>query len=205
LHTLNHRGNPDTLVLDPDLKYKIVVHTIPEIVKENVTIEKGKHNIIPIDAPQGFLNVQLVGASPNKNVSCVIRQIKSTKTLNVQEVGKTEKYLVGKYDIEILTIPRILMKDIEIKQSTTNTIKIPAAGQLQIIKGSEGYGSIYLDEGNKLTWVYNISSNAQNEIIFLQPGKYRAEYRLRSQLESEKTVESKFTIESGKGSNIKFY
>jgi Ca-activated chloride channel family protein len=205
LHTLNHRGNPDTLVLDPDLKYKIVVHTIPEIVKENITIEKGKHNIIPIDAGQGFLNVQLVGTSPNKNISCVVRQNKNSKTLNVQEVGKTEKYLIGKYDLEILTIPRILMKDLEIKQSTTNTIKIPSAGQLQIIKGGEGFGSIYLDEGNKLTWVYNIGSTAQNEIVFLQPGKYRAEFRLRSQLESEKTVESKFTIESGKGTNIKFY
>lgn len=205
LHTLNHRGNPDTLVLDPDLKYKIVVHTIPEIVKENVTIEKGKHNIIPIDAGQGFLNVQLVGTSPNKNISCVVRQNKNSKTLNVQEVGKTEKYLIGKYDLEILTIPRIIMKDLEIKQSTTNTIKIPSAGQLQIIKGGEGFGSVYLDEGNKLTWVYNIGSTAQNEIVFLQPGKYRAEFRLRSQLESEKTVESKFTIESGKGINIKFY
>lgn len=205
LHTLNHRGNPDTLVLDPDLKYKIVVHTIPEIVKENVTIEKGKHNIIPIDAGQGFLNVQLVGTSPNKNISCVVRQNKNSKTLNVQEVGKTEKYLIGKYDLEILTIPRIIMKDLEIKQSTTNTIKIPSAGQLQIIKGGEGFGSVYLDEGNKLTWVYNIGSTAQNEIVFLQPGKYRAEFRLRSQLESEKTVESKFTIESGKGTNIKFY
>lgn len=205
LHTLNHRGNPDTLVLDPDLTYKIVVHTIPEVVKENVTIEKGKHNIIPIDAPQGFLNVQLVGTSPSKNINYVVRQNKNSKTLNVQEIGKTEKYIVGKYDIEILTIPRIIMENVEIKQSTTNTIKIPAAGQLQIVKGTEGYGSIYIEEGNKLTWVYNISSSTQNEVIYLQPGKYRAEYRLRSQLESEKTVESKFTIESSKSISIKFY
>jgi len=205
LHTLNHRGNPDTLVLNPDLIYKMVVHTIPEIVKENIIIEKGKHNIIPVDAGQGFLNVQLVGTSISKSINCVIRQNKNSKTLNVQEVGKTEKYLVGKYDMEILTIPRIVMKDIEIKQSTTNTIKIPAAGQLQIVKGGEGFGSIYLEEGNKLTWVYNINSNTQNEIVLLQPGKYRAEYRLRSQLESEKTVENKFTIESGKTSSIKFY
>lgn len=29
LHTINHRGNPDTLVLDPAMNYDLVVHTIP--------------------------------------------------------------------------------------------------------------------------------------------------------------------------------
>ena len=40
LHTINHRGNPDTLVLDPDLKYDLVVHTIPwqNYPKKNVFI-----------------------------------------------------------------------------------------------------------------------------------------------------------------------
>ncbi|HMX04132.1 MAG TPA: hypothetical protein PKE14_05640, partial [Chitinophagales bacterium] len=33
LHTINHRGNPDTLVLDPDLKYNLTVHTIPPVEK----------------------------------------------------------------------------------------------------------------------------------------------------------------------------
>lgn len=205
LHTLNHRGNPDTLVLDPDYTYKIVVHTIPEVVKENVTIEKGKHNIIPIDAPQGFLNIQIQGNSTGKAISYIVRKKDIMNTLNVQETGKTEKYIVGKYDLEILTIPRILLNDVEIKQSTTNTIKIPAAGQLQIVKGGEGFGSIYVEEGKKLIWVYNMSGTNQNEIIYLQPGKYKAEFRLRTQLESEKTIEKAFIIESGKSNSIKFF
>jgi Ca-activated chloride channel family protein len=31
VHTINNRGNPDTLVLDPLVTYKVVIHTIPEV------------------------------------------------------------------------------------------------------------------------------------------------------------------------------
>ncbi|MFL5753597.1 MAG: vWA domain-containing protein [Bacteroidia bacterium] len=205
LHTLNHRGNPDTIVLDPDVTYRIKVHTIPPVEKENVSIEKGKHNIIPIDVPQGYLSVQVDGLNLYKNINTVVRKKDDMSTLNVQEVGQKEKYLVGKYDLEILTLPRIRLQDVEIKQSHTNTLKIPAAGQLTLNKGQYAYGSIYLEEGKKLTWVCNMNETLQSEIIFLQPGNYRAELRIKTQLESENTIERKFSVEPGKGITVKFF
>lgn len=205
VHTLNHRGNPDTLVLDPELTYKLVVHTIPSVVKENITIEKGKHNTIVLDAPQGMLNIQVTGNSPNKNLNFLVKQKTGKGTLNVQDIGKPEKYIVGKYDIEILTLPRIKLTDVEIKQSSTNLLKIPAAGQVLISKGADGYGSIYLEEGKKLTWVCNLLSGPQNDLIYLQPGNYRSEFRAATQPESEKTVEKKFTIESEKTISLKLF
>ena len=39
-HTLNRYGNPDTLILNPDFKYDIVVNTLPKIEKKNVSIQK---------------------------------------------------------------------------------------------------------------------------------------------------------------------
>jgi Ca-activated chloride channel family protein len=205
VHTLNHRGNPDTLILDPEITYKMVVHTIPTITKENITLQKGIHNIIPIDAPQGALKVEIQGKDPFRGFNYLIRQQNSPTTLNVQEIGKTERYIVGKYDVEILTLPRIKMKDVEIKQSSTNTIRIPASGQVMVNKFGEGYGSIYLEEGKKLTWVCNLKGESVNEIIYLLPGNYRAEYRLKTQLESEKTVERKFTVVSEQNITIKFF
>ncbi|MDP2388451.1 MAG: VWA domain-containing protein [Bacteroidota bacterium] len=205
VHTLNHRGNPDTLVLDPGLTYKLVVHTVPNVVKENITIEKGKHNTIVLDAPQGMLNIQVNGNSPNKNLNFLVKEKGGKGTLNVQNIGKAEKYIVGKYDVEILTLPRINLKDVEIKQSSTNVLKIPAAGQVLISKGAEGFGSIYLEEGKKLTWVCNLLNGTQNDIIYLQPGKYRSEFRLATQPESEKTIEKKFTIESEKSISLKLF
>ena len=205
LHTLNHRGNPDTLVLDPEVTYKMVVHTIPAQVKENIVLQKGKHNIIPLDAPQGFLNLQTETANMYKSLSFIVRKAGDMNTLNVQEFGLPEKYITGKYDLEILTLPRIRLQNIEIKQSFTNIIKIPAAGVFSVNKSGYGNGSIYLENGKKIEWVCNLNENQQAEVFYLQPGNYRIEFRLKTQLESERTVEKKFTIESNKTTNISLF
>ena len=204
LHTLNHRGNPDTLVLDPEVTYKMVVHTIPPQVKENIVLQKGKHNIIPLDAPQGFLNVQTETINMYKSLSFIVRKSGEMNTLNVQEVGATEKYITGKFDLEILTLPRIKLQNVEIKQSSTNTIKIKAAGIFSVNKGGSGYGSIYVENGKKLDWVCNLNEQ-QAEVFYLQPGNYRVEFRLKTQLESENTVEKKFTIESNQTTAISLF
>lgn len=205
LHTINHRGNPDTIILNPDLRYKMVVHTIPQITKENISLTKGKHNIIDIDAAQGFLNLKFQGPTLNNDVQFLVRKKDDPLTLNVQQIEKTEKYLVGKYDIEVLTLPRIRINAIEIKQTSINTINIAGSGRLQITKPGEGFGSIYLEENNLLTWVYNIGTDAVTETIYLQPGNYRAEYRIKSQTDSDKTIERKFKIESGKQIALKLF
>lgn len=205
LHTLNHRGNPDTLVLDPDITYKMVVHTIPPQVKENIILQKGKHNIIPLDAPQGYLSLQTEGPIVYKSLQCIVRKGGQENTLNVQDFGTTEKYITGKYDLEILSLPRIKLSNIEIKQSSTNLIKIPSAGTLSINKGGLGYGSVYLENGKKIEWVCNLIEGQQAEVFYLQPGNYRVEFRLKTQLESEKTVEKKFTIESNKTTAISLF
>lgn len=203
LHTINHRGHPDTLVLDPSITYNLTVHTIPPVEKNNITITQGRHNIIPVDAPQGYLNLELDGPLSKYYPTTIVRKAGDMKTLNIQDFGKTEKYIVGKYDLEILTLPRIKLSGVEIKQSTTNSIKIPTSGNLYINKIGNGYGSIYSDDGKKVTWVCNLNPALQNEIIYLQPGNYKLEFRYEGVKETVKTVERKFTITSGATNNLK--
>jgi len=203
LHTINHRGNPDTLVLNPDIKYDLTVHTIPPVEKNNITITRGKHNVIPVDAPQGYLKLELDGPLSKYYPTTVIRRSGEMKTLNVHEFGKTEKYIVGKYDLEILTLPRIKLNAVEIKQSTTNTIKVPTSGVAYISKIGTGFGSIYLDDGKQVTWVCNLNNTLQNEIIYLQPGSYKMEFRFENTKETTKTIERKFAITSGITTNLK--
>jgi len=203
LHTLNHRGNPDTIILNPTISYDLMVHTIPPIEKKNITIQQGKHNIIPVDAPQGYLKLELDGPLSKYFPTCVVRKQNDMNTLNIQDFGKTDKYIVGKYDIEILTLPRINLNDVEIQQSTTNTIKVPTSGNAYITKVGAGYGSIYTDDGKKVTWVCNLNKNLLNEIIYLQPGTYKLEFRYDGVKETIGTLERKFTITSAVTTNIK--
>jgi Ca-activated chloride channel family protein len=205
LHTINHRGNPDTLVLDPDLKYDLVVHTIPPVEKKNIAITKGKHNVIPLDAPQGYLKLDVEGSINKYYPTTIVRKGGEMKTLNVQEFGKTEKYIVGKYDLEILTLPRIHLKDVEIKQSSTNFIKIPASGGMLFSKQSNGFGSVYLDDGKTVTWVCNLNNALQNEIIYLQPGKYKAVFRTDFSKETVKTVERNFEVKAGTSGVVRLF
>lgn len=205
LHTINVKGNPDTLVLDPDLKYDLVVHTIPPVEKKNITITRGKHNTIPLDAPQGFLKLELDGPIGKNFPSTVVRKTNDQKTLIVQEFGKTEKLIVGKYDLEILTLPRIKMNAVEIKQGATNLVKIPTSGVLYAKKLSNGFGSIYTDDGKTVEWVYNLNSKLTNEIIYLQPGRYKVLFRYENAKETIQTIERNFEIKSGITTNLQLY
>ncbi len=202
LHTINHRGNPDTLVLDPDLKYDLMVHTIPPQEKKDISIVKGKHNIIPVDAPQGFLRLELDGSISKYYPSTIVRKTGEMKTLIVQEFGKTEKLIVGKYDLEVLTLPRLYLKDVEIKQSTTNTIKIPTSGNVVFSRLGTGYGSIYVDNGKQVNWVCNLNPALQSEIIYLQPGKYKAVFRYETAKATLKTFERNFEVKGGTTATI---
>jgi Ca-activated chloride channel family protein len=205
LHTINNRGNPDTLVLDPAIKYDLVVHTLPPVGKTNITIEKGKHNVIPLDAPQGYLQIEINGSISKYYPTTLVRKSGEMKTLNVQDFGKKEKYIVGKYDLEILTLPRIHIKDIEIKQSCVNTVKVESSGPVLFSRQGNGYGSVYLDDGKKVTWVCNLNPELANEIIYLQPGKYKVMFRPDFAKETLKSIERNFEVKAGEPVTIKLF
>ncbi len=206
VHTINNKGVPDTLVIDPIGTYKMVVHTIPPIEKKGIELIPGKHNIIAVDAPQGYINLKMSG-NPDltKNISCIIRKNGDMQTLHVQHFNTTEKFIVGKYDLEILTLPRIKLDKVDVAQSKTTFIEIPLAGSVTIAKPSEGPGSLFLEDNNKLVWVCNLNSTLVQETINLQPGKYRIEYRPKNAKESIYTIEKRFKIESGFSTAVKLY
>ena len=57
VHTMNNMGNPDTMIIDPVLKYRVVAHTIPPVESEVITILPGEHTVIPLKTPQGKLKI----------------------------------------------------------------------------------------------------------------------------------------------------
>lgn len=200
MHTINNRGVPDTVVIDPIGTYKMVVHTIPPVEKTGIELIPGKHNIIAVDAPQGYLNLKMGG---NAITNCIIRKNSEMQTLHVQQLNTTEKFIVGKYDLEILTLPRIKLDKVDIAQSKTTTIEIPQSGTVTIFKPSEGPGSLYVEENNKLIWVCNLNANLITETIALQPGRYRVEYRPKNAKESIYSIEQSFKVESGISTSVR--
>jgi len=197
MHTINDAGNPDTLILDPNTTYHIVVHTIPEVEKHNISIVSGKHNIIGIKAPQGYLHVVMDGDNEYKQLLAIVRKGDDMQTLNVQQVESTDKYIVGKYDLEILTMPRMHVNGVKVSESTTTTVKIPQAGFVSIVKPGAGPISLYTEDGGKMEWVCNLAADAVTENIILQPGHYHAIYRSSNIKQTIYTVDKIFDVKSG--------
>lgn len=198
MHTMNNRGNPDTIILDPLVTYRMTVQTIPPVHVDTFRITPGKHNIIAADVPQGFLIVRTDGGNQYKDVALIIRASGSMNTLNYQQMYRTEKYLTGKYDIEIPVIPRILLKDVEVTQSSTTTVKIPQPGLITFLKSSPGHGSLYHRENGKdMVWVYNMNPEIRNEVISLQPGTYTAVFRPGGAKSTLYTVSKTFEVSPG--------
>ncbi len=205
MHTMNMYGNPDTLtIIDPELKYDVVVNTLPKVELKDVKIQKGIHNYIKVYCPQGLLNVRIKGPTKKSEVNVIVRQDNIARTLNVQEMKESQRYLVGKYDVEVLTLPRIYYDDLEITQSNYNYINIPGSGQLYYQAYKPIVGQIFVERDNgDLEWVCDLDENKTKSSLFLQPGKYRIVYRQKSSVSTDYTQVKNLMILSGEVVSVK--
>ncbi|MEN8224910.1 MAG: VWA domain-containing protein [Bacteroidota bacterium] len=206
IQTLNHKGRPDTLLIDPLVIYDVVVHTLPPVRVDSIKLTPGQHTIIPIRTPQGSLQLKMEG-TPHapKNLQAIVRQHGKMETINLQQFGQTEKYIIGDYSLEILCLPRIYVDDINIAQSSTTTVEIPVPGIAAIHKQAQGYGSLYVERDNELIWIHNFREGQLQESLILQPGNYRLEFRAKYADRAAYSIEKKFRIISGKTTNVKIY
>ncbi len=206
IHTLNAKNNPDTLYLDDYPAYKVIAHTIPPTESKETKLVQGKHTIIAIDAPQGFILLKRPTGIYNYNerIKSIVR--KSTgnlQTLNVQQMNTTEKYITGNYDLEVLTLPRTYIKNVSVTQSQIKTIEVANAGMLTLKALDNGDGSIYIDN-KPLEWVCNLNATT-SQTYYLQPGNYRIEWRSKTLKGSIYTIEKKFIIKSDMETKVLLY
>lgn len=206
IHTLNKFNNPDTLYIDDFPTYKVIAHTIPPTESKNVKLTQGKHTIIAIDAPQGFIELKRpMGVyNFNERVKSIVRRSNSDmQTLNVQQMNTTEKYITGNYDLEVLTLPRTYISNVTVAQSQIKLIELPNAGMLTVKALDNGDGCI-LKDTKKLEWVCNLN-NTTSQTYYLQPGNYRIEWRSKTLKGSIYTIEKKFTVNSDVETKVELY
>lgn len=197
IHTLNNNGVPDTINLDPVNRYNIVVHTLPPVKKEGVEIIAGRHNIVAISAPQGGLKLRVNGVTNYNRLQCIVKKAGTHEVVNVQDFNTMDKYIVGNYDIEILSTPRIYEYDIKIKQTDVTVVEIDQPGKLNFYSRLGVTGAIYRMKNNKLEWVININNGSSSQIIVLQPGMYKLICRANIDKRIIATKRVDFEIKSG--------
>lgn len=205
IHTMNDRGIPDTLAIDPIYTYRVVAHTVPPSVRENVTVRPGVHSIIAVDAGMGFLDLRMgSGPSDGYPVSCIVRRKGGMETLFAQGSGSVQRYRVGTYDLEVLTLPRTYIRDVRIEQGRTTNIVVPKHGVLNVQSAASGPGAIFHRVGDELVWVTDLDPNGMNNQFRLQPGNYKVSYRSRNAHRTELSLEREVTIDSGRSITVNF-
>lgn len=203
VHTLNHRGDPDTLNLDPTVNYDFVVHSLPQVRKDNVSLAPGIHNVIGIDVPRGSLELKMAAKIRGMEMQAIVRQKGEMNTLHVQTFNTQQQYLVGTYDLEVLTLPRLLIKDVAIDQSHTTTIEIPQPGVVNLQMNSPGYGSIFELGKGEMKWVCDLDDNTASAQYHLLPGKYKIVYRSKKAKQTIYSKEQEFSIQPGASTHLK--
>lgn len=202
VHTMNGKGIPDTLYLDPIRKYTFVAHTLPQVIKEDFEVIPGRHNVVAMETPMGDLALKIGGITKYGRLQAIVRQKGDMTTLNAQDFNTSTKYITGKYDLEILTTPRILMTDVTIQQNRTFTIEIPAPGLLQVNISKDVVADIYQLRDNKMEWVRDIDGNGARIDFPMQPGDYKVVYRNKSETRTLYSKTLDFRITSGSNTII---
>jgi Ca-activated chloride channel family protein len=172
------------------------------VIKKNIEIEE-EFTIIKVKTPQGSVKFTQGNMSEYKNLKTIVRRKGKLKTIHVLNENKTEKLLVGSYDVEILSLPRI-KKTIDISQGQLTRIDIKSPGKISILDNPPGYGTIYqIKKDNTSELIYNLNRESPRTSLAIQPGKYKIVFRAKTAKGSIHTTISEFKIYSGKTTTVR--
>lgn len=204
MHTLNGDGRPDTLLLDPFTPYRIIIHTLPAVHIDTAQHSVGIHNTFLTNAAVGNLRLTVHGATPGQDPVCIVREHGSMKTLYAQPFNSSQRYLAGTYDLEILTMPRLLLEGVHVKSTEDAEVAIPMAGRAIFTLPERGFVSLFQDEGGALVHLQNYVTEDLQQEVALQPGKYRVLYRAADEHRTVFSQDRSFSIVSHRLERIAF-
>jgi Ca-activated chloride channel homolog len=207
VHYRDKNGRTDSVEVDALIHYDIIVNTIPPVYKRNVQLNGGKHNVVSVKSPQGKLKLNQHGASEYPGgVKIIVRETGKKETLHLQQINTEETYLVGQYDLEVLTLPRTFYREVTITQSKTTSITVAEPGLLNVSSNTQGYGSLYkINENGTQTWIHNLSMENRKATLAIQPGRYKLVFRAKDAHGSKFTETKTFSVNSGGAINIKLF
>lgn len=196
VHYRDGRGKPDTVQIDPVVDYDLVINTIPPVVKNNMVLNIGKHNVLTIRAPQGNVVVRQEGRRDN-NLQALVREKGQSEIIHTQRSNETVRYLTGHYEVETLTLPRRVF-NVEIQPNKTASVLLPSPGIVNFNTISTGYGSLYemKPDGTQI-WVCNLNDLKSQFTLSLLPGEYKIVFRVKQTAGSKYTGFKKFVVKSG--------
>lgn len=197
VHSLNEKGHPDTLFLDPVGVYDLELHTTPSLRKNEIELVAGKHNIIAIDVSLAPFTAQSPLSNFSNNDAQVVVRNAAGSILKVQHLNATENFLKQNYALEATTTPQCFL-DTPFIAFADNRWPVAHYGTLSFNADKNYLASIYQNE--QLVQRLEIKPKVYNQK--LQPGNYKIVYKLTDSRESSSTRSVKFEIREAQTTSI---
>jgi Ca-activated chloride channel homolog len=201
---LDANRKPDTVEVDPMVRYDLVVNTIPPIIKAGTEIRLGEHTTLTIPVVQGNLLI-LQEENKKQNLQCIIREKGRNEILHTQSINETVRYLAGNYEVEALTLPRRKYA-VTIGPDKTATLLLPQPGIVNFNTIGTGYGSIYeVGTDGRESWVCNLNNLKSVFSLTILPGKYKIVFRVKHSPGSKYTAYKIFEVTSARTHQINVF
>ncbi len=207
LYSQSPQSQPDTLTVDPLVDYNVTFFTNPPTTLRNVKLVSGKVNRISAKAEQGSLRIRYDGRRTQfviPDYPVVVRRSSDNQLVGVQKINEEVCYLSGKYNVEILSQPEVLLSGIDISYTSNVELAIPTPG-LAVINKPKGFftGSVFsLDDDGTMKKVCDLNESKVTERIVLMPGEYVMIFQPRDARNYRTVQKKRFRIESAQQTNI---
>ena len=197
----------DTLTVDPLVDYDVEVYTRPSTVFRNRSFRPGRVYTLASLVEEGRLCVRredkhVVWIVPDYPV--LVRQNGKPDLVSTQMLGDSVKYLVGTYDVEILSTPPIVLNGVEIRKDAVTELAIPAPGMLMIERMRARHRvSIFEMRDGRMQLVRDFTPDVAGHNMVLMPGEYTLLVRPSAKDKNRDTRKLDVRIVAGKQTQIK--
>lgn len=204
MHTLNEFGNPDTIPVDPIPTYDVIVHTVPQLRRNDVRLQPRIHNHLRFEnAGQGVLRAEFARGLRNGygKLPITICAAGSSVPLIVISVNQEVHLLEGSYDVYFPTHPPLMVSDVPIQEGSLSPVSIPQPGVLQLNDFLMGFAMV-LDANHEVVYQWKSGKSTPTGQHLLQPGNYTFVYRARSAQSLDFSFVKSFNIRSGNTTHL---
>lgn len=195
-----------TLEVDPLVDYEATLFTHPEMELTGLHFETGRINRLMVTVPEGTLRLKCErrgSIQSMRQYEVMIRRHTADPVVGLQKLGEQRRYIAGRYDVDVLSMPVLHFKDVEIQSNKITEINIPYPGTLNLSKPKEVVeGALFVVEEGRLHWVCDLNANVQAERMELMPGEYEVVYRGEKDDGIGTVSRNRFNVESGKTTSV---
>lgn len=206
IYAMGAQGVADTLEMDPLVNYDITLHTRPEIRIRDRHFDAKQVNKVAVTANLGSLRMRRNDKRVNwmvPNYEILVRKAGRPEILASQSLGAELEYLEGSYDLEVMSLPRLQLKGVEIMAGAKTDLEIAMPGMLMLTKPKTVCtGSVFSIEEGVFHWVCDLNANTVSERISLLPGEYMVVLHPQDETHYSQVRTKRVKIESGQQTSV---